>query len=142
MLSLVPKGKSISIRISIDNYCWIRMIAATFGNKGIAVRIAFSLARVGKKIRWEQSKRLISGSLVVLSPVEDLFQSQCTLAVVAARPLVAVEQNPPEIDLYFANPGQIQLDPEQEWLMMEVRTSYFEAQRHTLRALQKIMRET
>ena len=118
------------------------MIATTFGKRGIAVRIAFSLARVGKKIRWEQSKRLISGTLVVLTPVEDLFQSQCTLAVVAARPIVAVEQNPPEIDLYFASPDQIQIDPEQEWLMMEVRASYFEAQRHTMRALQKMMKES
>ena len=105
------------------------------------MRIAFSLARVGKKIRWEQSKRLISGSLVVLTPVDDLFQSQCIPATVAARPLLAVEQNPPEIDLYFANADQLQIDPQQEWLMMEVRASYFEAQRHTMRALQKMMKE-
>ena len=119
----------------------MRIIAATFGKRGIAIRVAFSLARVLKKIRWEQSKRLISGSLVALTPIDDLFQTQCTMAVVAARPLAAVEQNPPEIDLYFASPNQIQIDPEQEWLMMEVRQSYFEAQRHTMRALQKMMKE-
>ena len=118
------------------------MIATTFGMKGLAVRIAFSLARIGKKIRWEQSKRLISGSLVALTPVNDLFQSKCVLAVVAARPIVAVEQNPPEIDLYFAKPGHMKLDPAQEWLMLEVRSGYFEAQRHTLRALQRMMSET
>jgi helicase required for RNAi-mediated heterochromatin assembly 1 len=91
-------------------------------------------------IRWEQSKRLITGSLVALSPMDDAFQTTCILATVAARPIAALAQNPPEIDLFFSHSDQ-QVDPMKKWLMVECRSSFFEASKHTLAALQHMMRE-
>ncbi len=77
--------------------------------------------------------------MVALTPVKDMFKTQCKVAVVAARPLAGLEQNPAEVDLFFAAPEEIELDPQQEWVMIESRIGYFEAYRHTLMALQKLM---
>ncbi|KAF2200225.1 P-loop containing nucleoside triphosphate hydrolase protein [Delitschia confertaspora ATCC 74209] len=112
----------------------------TFSPRGIALRAAFSLGRIEKRVRWDQSKRLITGSLVALSPADDAFKHICVLAIVAARPKSALEQNPPEIDLFFAA-DDIDIDPTKKWIMVENRASFFEAGRHTLSALQHMMRE-
>ncbi|KAH7410083.1 P-loop containing nucleoside triphosphate hydrolase protein [Phaeosphaeria sp. MPI-PUGE-AT-0046c] len=110
--------------------------------RGLATRVAFSLSRVKKHIRWTQSKRLITGSLVALSPVNDAFQSICILATVAARPVSgALDQNPPQIDLFFARHEDQQIDSMQKFVMVECRSSFFEASRHTMLALQHLMRE-
>lgn len=105
------------------------------------MRVTFSLQRAGKKILWEQSKRLITGSLVVLTPAADMFQSKAIVATVAARPLEGLNLNPPEIDLFIARAEDLQIDPATEFVMVEERTGFFEADRHTLLALQKMMRE-
>lgn len=52
----------------------------------------------------------------------------------------ALQQNPPEIDLFFPHYHQ-PIDPMQKWIMVECRSSFFEASRHTLMALQHMMRE-
>lgn len=110
--------------------------------RGLATRIAFSLSRVKKHIRWAQSKRLITGSLVALSPVNDAFQSICILATVAARPVSgALDQNPPQIDLFFPRQEDQPIDSMQKYVMVECRSSFFEASRHTMLALQHLMRE-
>lgn len=119
----------------------VHIIGMTFTQQGIAARVALSLRRAGKRIIWEQSKRLISGSIVVLSPARDMFRNECKVAIVAARPLAGVQQSPAAIDLFFATPEEIEIDPQVEWVMVEARTGYFEAYRHTLLALQKLMRE-
>jgi helicase required for RNAi-mediated heterochromatin assembly 1 len=115
--------------------------ANTFSNRGIGIRLNFSLSKVGKNIRWEQSKRLLSGTLVALTPSSDMFQTKCIIAVVAARPLDGLKQNPPTIDLFFARPDEIEIDPQIEFTMVEERASFFEAGRHTMSALQQMMRE-
>jgi helicase required for RNAi-mediated heterochromatin assembly 1 len=119
----------------------VHIIGLTFSVTGIAARITFSLRRSGKRVPWEQSKRLITGSVVALTPAHDMFEKICRVAIVAARPLAGVQQNPPEIDIIFATPDQIELDPRQEWVMVECRDGYFEGSRHTLRALQKLTNE-
>ena len=43
----------------------------TFAISGIAARLSFSLKRVGKKVNWEQSKRLRTGNVVALTPAKD-----------------------------------------------------------------------
>ncbi|KNG46299.1 dead box helicase [Stemphylium lycopersici] len=126
---------------SIGIYDPVYITSLVFSPRGLATRVAFSLGRVKKHIRWEQSKRLITGSLVALSPTDDAFQTQCVLAIVAARPLSALEQNPPEIDLFFARPEDQEIDPARKWIMLECRASFFEANRHTLLTLQHLMRE-
>lgn len=106
--------------------------------------MAFSLSRVQKLIRWRQSKRLITGTLVALSPADDAFQdpSKVLLATVGARPVSALESNnPPEIDLFFVCPEKYDYDPTRKWIMVESRTSFFEASRHMLLALQHMMHE-
>ncbi|KAI9803240.1 MAG: hypothetical protein M1825_002031 [Sarcosagium campestre] len=117
------------------------VLGITFSRRGLALRMAFSTARSGKAILWEQSKRLVPGTLVALSPVDDAFQNDCIIAVVAARPLVGLQADPPEVDLFLAEASEFEIDPMKEWMMVESRTGYFEAYRHTLTALQKLMSE-
>jgi helicase required for RNAi-mediated heterochromatin assembly 1 len=125
-------GKNLGV------YDRVRIKALTFAYRGLAVRVTFSLCRVGKNIRWDQSRRLLSGSLVALTTKDDMFKSICKVAVVAARPLDGLRLNPPQIDLFFAHPNELELDPDTEWLMIEERSSFFEAQRHIMTALQKM----
>lgn len=126
---------------SIGIYDPVYITSLVCASRGLATRIAFSLSRIKKQIRWEQSKRLITGTLVALSPSDDAFHSKCVLATVAARPLSQLQQNPPEIDLFFARPEDQEFDPGRKWIMVECRAAFFEASRHTLLALQHLMRE-
>ncbi|OAL51624.1 P-loop containing nucleoside triphosphate hydrolase protein [Pyrenochaeta sp. DS3sAY3a] len=126
---------------SIGVYDPVHITSLVFSNRGLATRVNFSLSRVKKHIRWAQSKRLIVGTLVALSPTEDSFQSQCVLAIVAGRSSGTLNQNPPQIDLFFARPEDQEIDPMRKWVMVECRSSFFEASRHNLLALQHMMRE-
>lgn len=92
-------------------------------------------------VLWSQSKRLMSGSLVVLSPVKDMFNTKCVVATIAARPLSGLELDPPEIDIFIPQEEDIFLDPTEEWIMVEDRGAYYEAGRHTLVTLQKMTTE-
>ncbi|EON98222.1 putative atp binding protein [Phaeoacremonium minimum UCRPA7] len=104
---------------------------------GPLCRIAFSTSRAGKKIRWQQSKRLTPGTLVAISTVEDGFQKICKVAVVAQRPYAGgLDQNPPEIDISWADIDDAVVDPSQGLIMIESRNGYFEAVRHALVGLQ------
>jgi helicase required for RNAi-mediated heterochromatin assembly 1 len=125
-------------------YDQVHITGFTFARRGLAARIKFTARRAGKRIKWESSKRLVSGSIVALLPAntKTVDLRQLVVAVVAARPLSGVLAQPPEIDLYFARPENIQIDPQKEWLMIEAKQGYFEAYRHTLRALQKLSQET
>lgn len=79
---------------------------------GAAFRVSFNTERASKGIRWEQSKRLLQGTLVALSPSRDSFKSICKLAIIAARPFVGgLDQNPPTVDLYWAEPSEAEFDP-------------------------------
>lgn len=122
-------------------YEQVRVVGLTFTFKGIATRIKFSTARSNRKILWSASKRLTSGTLVALSPTKDEFQTQCILAIVAARPLQNLEVSPPEIDLFFGHADHQEIDPQSSFLMVEASQGYFEAYRHTLLALQKQSQE-
>lgn len=119
----------------------VYVVGLTFAQQGLGFRIQFSTQRSGKRILWEYTKRLISGTVVALSPAADAFQTKCVLALVAARPLETVQRQPPMIDIYFARPDEADFDPHQEWIMVEAKTGYYEASRHTMTALQKMSRE-
>ncbi|KIX09505.1 uncharacterized protein Z518_00585 [Rhinocladiella mackenziei CBS 650.93] len=125
-------------------YDQVHITGYTFSRKGLAARIQFSTNRAGKRISWETSKRLVSGSLVALVKAKDKLNDlkELVVAVVGARPLAGVLCQPPEIDIYFNSPENIQIDPQEEWLMIEAKQGYFEAYRHTLRSLQKLSQET
>ncbi|RAH68172.1 putative DEAD box helicase involved in nonsense mediated decay [Aspergillus aculeatinus CBS 121060] len=120
----------------------VYIIGVTCSPKGLGFRIQFSTHRAGKNIAWEYSKRLITGSLVALSPADDVFRTQCVVAVVASRALESVKMKPPQIDIFFAKPQDVEFDPQKEWLMVEAKDGYFESVRHTMTALQKIDQES
>ncbi|GAB7362881.1 hypothetical protein MBLNU230_g3183t1 [Neophaeotheca triangularis] len=144
LLRVTPAGVEDTFsgsKSSIGIYEKVHICAITCSTRGIAVRVTFSLVRAGKQILWEQSKRLLSGSLVVLSPKDDMFNNKAIVATVAARPLSALQLNPPELDLFIARAEEFEFDPAQEWVMIEERSGFFEADRHTLLALQHMMHE-
>jgi helicase required for RNAi-mediated heterochromatin assembly 1 len=117
-------------------------VGFTFSDAGIAARIQFSTHRAQRRILWQGSKRLVSGGIVALSPAEDNFKTTCIIAVVAARPLEGLAQCPPEIDIFFVRSEDMHIDPQQEWVMLEAKSGYYEAYRHTLRAIQKLSTES
>ncbi|RMZ91026.1 hypothetical protein DV736_g1729, partial [Chaetothyriales sp. CBS 134916] len=128
--------------LSISIYEKVYITGFTFGQLGVAARIRFSTSRAKRNILWASSKRLTSGSLVALFPANDKLQRTSVVAIVASRPLQGlVDMYPPEIDIFFSRPEDIQIDPQQEWIMVEARRGYYEASRHTLRALQKLSKE-
>ena len=81
------------------------------------------------------------GTIVALSPSKDQFQTICRMAVVAARPITGVTQNPPQVDLFWASPEDAEIDPNEEFVMLEAKSGYIEASRHMLVAMQKLAHE-
>ncbi|OKO99852.1 Helicase required for RNAi-mediated heterochromatin assembly 1 [Penicillium subrubescens] len=110
-------------------------------HRGMAFRVCFSTRRAGRKIIWKYSSRLLTGKIVALTPANDLFSSKYVVAVVAARPLEGVSKAPPEVDLFFAHPEDMDFDPLKQWVMIEACSGYYEAHRHTMTALQKLSSE-
>lgn len=107
---------------------------------GPAARISFSTQRANARIRWSQSKRLQAGKIVALS--NDYFTKDCRVAVVAQRPVEGgLDLKPPVIDIFWANPAEAVVDPDQDFIMVESRNGYYEAVRHALKGLQHAARE-
>ncbi|KXL47135.1 hypothetical protein M433DRAFT_64459 [Acidomyces richmondensis BFW] len=136
-----PKGDEDSFNGAIGIYEKVHICEIVCSNRGISLRVTFSVRRAGKNIIWEQSKRLISGSLVVLTPSDDVFQSKAIVATVACRTIQMVSQNPPEVDLFIPDPDKLEIDPALEFVMVEERGGFYEAKRHNLMALRMMMRE-
>lgn len=102
---------------------------------GPICRISFSTRRAGRNILWKQAKRLTSGSVVALS--SDNFQSDCRVAVVAQRPIEGgLDQNPPTVDITWACAEEAVVDPDQELVMVESRSGFYEAVRHAMIGIQ------
>ncbi|EEH33080.2 helicase required for RNAi-mediated heterochromatin assembly 1 [Paracoccidioides lutzii Pb01] len=119
----------------------VYIVGLTCADAGVAVKLQFSTARAGKNIVWEYSPRLTTGNIVALTPANDMFKSKCIVAVVAARPLEELKKNPSEIDIFYAQADEAEFDPQKEFVMVEARSGYYEAARHTLAALQKMARD-
>ncbi|RKF60267.1 Helicase required for RNAi-mediated heterochromatin assembly 1 [Erysiphe neolycopersici] len=110
--------------------------------QGPACRVEFCVDRSEKRVRWEQSRRLLQGSIVALSNFNNLFKTDCRIAVVAGRSIEGgLDQSPPTIDLFFGDNEKIELDPHEKYVMLEAREGYFEASRHMLIAMQKLVTE-
>lgn len=112
----------------------VRILGLTFAPMGVCCKVSFSLNRAGKRVRWENSKRLLPGTLVCLS--HDNFKT-LKLATVAARPMAGLELPMPEVDLLFSE-GEIEFDSTETFIMVESRQGYFEAYKWTLKALQRM----
>jgi helicase required for RNAi-mediated heterochromatin assembly 1 len=79
---------------------------------GAAFRVEFSTERAGKQIRWQQSKRLLQGTVVALTPSSDMFRTNCKIAIVAARPIQGgLDQNPPTVDMFWGDSDDAIIDP-------------------------------
>lgn len=93
-------------------YTDIHILGILFSTQGPAFRISFSCERAGKRIRWNSSKRLTAGTLVALTPAKDMFRTVCKVATIAARPIEGgVDQNPPQVDLFWGKLGDAVCDP-------------------------------
>ncbi|GKZ23008.1 hypothetical protein AbraIFM66951_001238 [Aspergillus brasiliensis] len=125
----------------VSIYDKVYFTGITFAQRGLGIRIQFSTCRAEKKIVWEYTKRLVGGSVVALSPADDVFQQKCVVAIVAARPLEGVQKHPSEIDIFLARPEDFEFDPQKEWIMVEAKDGYYESVRHTMAALQKLKPE-
>ena len=116
----------------------------TLAREGFALEVEFSLNRVGKKILWAQSKRLKTGTAVILTPAKDYFRSKTIVAIVASRRLAQLEVSHPQrpkVHLYVGDPGKVEIDSQVEYLMVEGNGGYWESSRHVLKALQQMTDE-
>ncbi|KUJ09467.1 uncharacterized protein LY89DRAFT_701455 [Mollisia scopiformis] len=122
---------------SIRVYTHVYPTGILLTRNGPATRVEFSTERAAKQIRWEQSTRLMQGSMVALSPSSDNFKTICKVAIVAARPIFGgLDQNPPTIDLFWGEFNEAHIDCCEEWTMVEACEGFFEASRHMLAGLQ------
>lgn len=119
----------------------MRVVGYLLARFGPICRVAFSTENSAFRIKWQQSRRLTPGTLVAISTAADQFRNVCMIATVAQRPYMdGLDQRPPLVDIVWADPSQAVVDPELELIMVESRTGYFEAVRHTLVGLQKALR--
>ncbi|KAF4949111.1 hypothetical protein FGADI_9115 [Fusarium gaditjirri] len=127
-------------------YTQVHVQGYLFARSGPACRIAFSTERSSTKVEWRQSNRLTAGTLVALSPRDDNFNTQCYVAVVAARYIVGglepdPENNedvntPPRIEIFWSDYNTAVFDPSVEMVMLEAKGGYFETVRHAMVGLQ------
>ncbi|NWS36582.1 ZNFX1 protein, partial [Polioptila caerulea] len=127
------KKKFDDIRIYFD----ARIIAPCCASTGIAYKVQFD-TRPLRFVQWQNSKRLLYGSLVCMS--QDHFET-FLFATVSRRN--AAELDNGIVELCFdanSQPLLEELQPSDSFLMVET-TAYFEAYRHVLEGLQKTREE-
>lgn len=90
-------------------------------------------------IAWKQTKRLTPGGLVLLFNATN--PAQVVVATVASHSPKTLEKSPPEIDLFITDPTDFDLGPT-TWVMVESRSSYWEAYRYVLKAIQHMTIES
>lgn len=130
-LSRVPmrKRRFDDIRVYFDT----QLVVPLCTPNGIAYKVKFD-ARPLEFVRWENSKRLLYGSLVCLS--KDNFET-FLFATVSARDPKLLSKG--EVQLSFSKDSRAELariQASQSFLMVET-TAYFEAYRYVLEGLQE-----
>ncbi|XP_036251487.1 NFX1-type zinc finger-containing protein 1 [Molothrus ater] len=127
------KRKFDDIRIYFD----ARIIAPSCTPTGIAYKVQFDTKPL-RFVQWQNSKRLLYGSLVCMS--QDHFET-FLFATVSNRN--AAELANGIVELSFdadSQPLVGEFEPSDSFLMVET-TAYFEAYRHVLEGLQKMRNE-
>ena len=111
----------------------VRILRTVCARRGLLHRLEFDVSKL-KRVRWENTKRLIFGSLVCLS--HDNFHTYF-FATVSERDPKLLDQG--IVDVYFEDHrnGIADLMEETRFVMVET-TAYFEAYRHVLKGLQEI----
>ncbi|NXU15883.1 ZNFX1 protein, partial [Pardalotus punctatus] len=127
------KKKFDDVRIYFDT----RIIAPRCTSTGIVYKVQFDTKPL-RFVQWQNSKRLIYGSLVCMS--QDRFET-FLFATVSNRN--ATELVNGIVELCFDEKSQAllaEVQPSDSFLMVET-TAYFEAYRHVLEGLQKMQEE-
>ncbi|PKU35329.1 hypothetical protein llap_14368 [Limosa lapponica baueri] len=127
------KKKFDDIRIYFDT----RIITPLCSPTGIVYKVQFDIKPL-KFVRWQNSKRLIYGSLICMS--KDHFET-CLFATVSNRDSADLANG--IVQLCFNSQSQAllaEVQPSDSFLMVET-TAYFEAYRHVLEGLQEIQEE-
>ncbi|XP_057892164.1 NFX1-type zinc finger-containing protein 1 isoform X1 [Melospiza georgiana] len=127
------RRKFDDVRIYFD----ARIIAPSCTPTGIAYKVQFDTKPL-RFVQWQNSKRLLYGSLVCMS--QDRFET-FLFATVSNRN--AAELANGIVELSFdadSQPLVGQFEPSDSFLMVET-TAYFEAYRHVLEGLQKMREE-
>ncbi|NWY07918.1 ZNFX1 protein, partial [Nothoprocta ornata] len=127
------KKKFDDIRIYFDT----RIITPLCSSSGIVYKVQFDTKPL-RFVRWQNSKRLLYGSLVCVS--KDNFET-CLFATVSNRDSADLAQG--IVQLCFNAQSQAllaEVQPSDSFLMVET-TAYFEAYRHVLEGLQEIREE-
>ncbi|XP_051489082.1 NFX1-type zinc finger-containing protein 1 isoform X2 [Apus apus] len=127
------KKKFDDIRIYFDT----RIIAPLCSPTGIVYKVQFDIKPL-KFVRWQNSKRLLYGSLVCMS--KDHFET-CLFATVSNRDNADLACG--IVQLCFNSQSHAllaQVQPSDSFLMVET-TAYFEAYQHVLEGIQEIQEE-
>uniref|UniRef100_A0A8D0KWH1 Zinc finger NFX1-type containing 1 n=1 Tax=Strix occidentalis caurina TaxID=311401 RepID=A0A8D0KWH1_STROC len=127
------KKKFNDIRIYFDT----RIITPLCSPTGIVYKVQFDIKPL-KFVRWQNSKRLLYGSLICMS--KDHFET-CLFATVSNRDNADLAHG--IVQLCFNAQSQAllaEVQPSDSFLMVET-TAYFEAYRHVLEGLQEIQEE-
>ncbi|NXC00851.1 ZNFX1 protein, partial [Orthonyx spaldingii] len=125
----LTKKKFDDIRIYLDT----RIIAPRCTSAGIVYKVQFDTKQL-KSVQWQNSKRLLYGSMVCMS--QDHFET-FLFATISNRD--AAELVHGIVELCFDAESRVllaEVQPSDSFLMVET-TAYFEAYRHVLEGLQK-----
>jgi hypothetical protein len=98
-------------------------------NEGIVYSMLLNFNKNSRKIRWENSKRLIHGSLVCLS--SDYFRNECLIAIVCDR---SIDRNEKSVLIKFDESVSSLPVSNKNYVMLET-TAFFESYKHVLHAL-------
>ncbi|CEI99533.1 Putative RnhA [Rhizopus microsporus] len=139
--------EKLSIQKPFRLYERVQLNAIVFGSRQPLYRISFRLP-YSVRVQWAQSKRLMPGSLVLLS--KDHFKSDLKIATVVDRgeeePMKGPDRFEYLIDIYLERDNEDQplgfgdptLTDKDVYVMIEATNGYFEAYRHVLKVLQKV----
>ncbi|KAI9014572.1 RNA helicase [Phycomyces nitens] len=137
------QADTVSLSRDYRLYEHVHLNAVVFGSRQVLYRISFRLPYYCR-VRWPQSKRLMEGTMVLLS--KDNFESDIKIATVVNRgeePMrgssrfeyminIKLECDNDQDPFGFGDPSAAK---QETYVMIEAPTGYFEAYRHILTVL-------
>jgi hypothetical protein len=119
-----------------DGYCYnnVKLVKVESKTRGLACRVQFDMSHL-KRIKWENSKRLLRGNLVCLS--SDEFES-IICATIEERETNDLVKG--QVILILESGLLTMLGDRRKWTMIEA-TSYLESYRYVLVRLQQLGEE-
>ncbi|KAG4081169.1 hypothetical protein HA402_014617 [Bradysia odoriphaga] len=140
-LRLIEKPLTSQKRIRINDiniYSHVNVISSVISNGDLVYNAKFDTSDF-KKVRWQFSKRLMTGSLICLS--YDEFKTFCFATVTGQRDPDKLTRGEFRLKFEFQNKVTEQISPVVPLKMAESNV-YFEAYRHNLKVLQDFTSET